>query len=148
MIMCTQQNGTTFQCRLRKIVKKTTPALDFAEMRIDLASENQRRSSGVPVVGAAALGKMIIPVRCFTCGKVSSRGWELLGRAGAVGWGGEGRGGGSLSVRGFLWCGRLRGRPFARLPLPVARGTNSPGRARCRWWVTSGSSTCGCCRPR
>jgi hypothetical protein len=90
----TQQNGTIFPCRLRKIGEKTTPALDFAEMRIiDLASENhQRRSSGVPVVGAAALGKMIIPVRCFTCGKVSSRGWELLGRAGAVGWGGEGRG--------------------------------------------------------
>ncbi len=35
--------------RLRKIVKKTTPALDFAEMRIDLAS------SWVPVHGYSTI---------------------------------------------------------------------------------------------
>ena len=31
-----EQNSTSFHCRLRKIGKNTTPALDFAEMRVDL----------------------------------------------------------------------------------------------------------------
>jgi hypothetical protein len=35
LLIVPRSNSTVFQYRLRKIGKETTPALDFAEMRID-----------------------------------------------------------------------------------------------------------------
>eukprot|EP01043_Picozoa_sp_COSAG02_P031709 COSAG02_NODE_2083_length_9893_cov_3.131815_2_plen_196_part_00 len=55
-------NGTTFQYRLRKIVNETTPALDFAAMRIDLAAAGHP-DRGRPPSAAAAAAAAAAPCR-------------------------------------------------------------------------------------